>query len=76
MVSLGLSLAWAAARLTGEDRPLCWRFWEYDWTPAARGPFRADVIDDNDHRMGRTHSTTVPTRGNRRNLNACALSAP
>jgi DMSO/TMAO reductase YedYZ molybdopterin-dependent catalytic subunit len=29
---------WAAARMTGEDRPFCWRFWEYDWTPAARGP--------------------------------------
>lgn len=30
--------SWAAAKLTGEDRPFCWRLWEFDWTPAAAGP--------------------------------------
>jgi DMSO/TMAO reductase YedYZ molybdopterin-dependent catalytic subunit len=29
---------WHAATLTGEDRPFCWRTWEYAWTaPAEKG---------------------------------------
>lgn len=23
--------SWAGARLTGEEKPFCWRFWEYEW---------------------------------------------
>jgi DMSO/TMAO reductase YedYZ molybdopterin-dependent catalytic subunit len=40
---------WAAAKLTGEDKPFCWRFWEYDWTPAAAGPVKlvSRCVDDN-----------------------------
>ncbi len=34
---------WEAATLTGEDKPFCWRIWEYAWkVPAARGP--AEVL--------------------------------
>lgn len=29
---------WAAATLTGAEKPLCWRSWEYAWTPTVRGP--------------------------------------
>jgi len=29
--------AWSAAKLTGDDKPFCWRTWEFDWTPSARG---------------------------------------
>lgn len=29
---------WRPATLTGPDKPYCWRTWEIDWTPAARGP--------------------------------------
>jgi DMSO/TMAO reductase YedYZ molybdopterin-dependent catalytic subunit len=29
---------WAAATLTGAEKPFCWRSWEYAWTPTTRGP--------------------------------------
>ena len=37
-----------AAKLTGDDKPFCWRTWEFDWTPSARGPVRlvARCTDD------------------------------
>ena len=31
---------WATAKLTGEDKPFCWRTWEHAWTPAQRGPVK------------------------------------
>jgi DMSO/TMAO reductase YedYZ molybdopterin-dependent catalytic subunit len=32
---------WAAAKLTGEDVPNAWRFWEYEWkVPARKGAVR------------------------------------
>jgi len=42
---------WAAATLTGEDKPHCWRFWEFNWTPAAAGPAKlvARCTDDKGH---------------------------
>jgi hypothetical protein len=55
---------WDAATLTGEDKPHCWRLWEYTWTvPAAKGAAkllaRATTADgatqpekrDNDRRL-------------------------
>jgi DMSO/TMAO reductase YedYZ molybdopterin-dependent catalytic subunit len=39
---------WFPARLTGDDKPHCWRFWEFDWTPTGRGPVKlvARCTDD------------------------------
>lgn len=47
---------WAAAKLTGEDEPFCWRKWEFAWTPAQPGPVKlvAKATDD----AGRTQPET------------------
>ena len=39
---------WSAATLTGDDKPHCWRTWEFTWTPASAGPARlvAKCTDD------------------------------
>jgi DMSO/TMAO reductase YedYZ molybdopterin-dependent catalytic subunit len=39
---------WAAATLTGEEKPYCWRFWEWSWAPASAGAARliARCTDD------------------------------
>jgi DMSO/TMAO reductase YedYZ molybdopterin-dependent catalytic subunit len=38
-VSADGGTTWAAAKLTGEDKPFCWRTWEFAWdVPAAKGP--------------------------------------
>lgn len=38
-VSADGGTTWEAATLTGEDRPFCWRTWEYAWkVPAEKGP--------------------------------------
>lgn len=29
---------WSSAKLTGTGKPFCWRTWEFDWVPTARGP--------------------------------------
>lgn len=29
--------SWAAATLTGEAKPFCWRFWEFEWTSPSAG---------------------------------------
>ena len=32
---------WAGATLTGDEKPFCWRLWEYRWAvPAEKGPVR------------------------------------
>ena len=38
-VSTDGGASWAAAKLTGDDKPFCWRAWEYAWdVPATAGP--------------------------------------
>jgi DMSO/TMAO reductase YedYZ molybdopterin-dependent catalytic subunit len=31
---------WTAAALTGENKPFCWRLWEFDWKSPAAGKMR------------------------------------
>ena len=31
---------WSPAKLTEDEKPFCWRTWEFTWTPSARGPAR------------------------------------
>ena len=31
---------WSSVKLTGDEKPFCWRTWEFTWTPTARGPMR------------------------------------
>ena len=37
-VSVDGGATWAAARFTSDAKPMCWRLWEYPWTPGTRGP--------------------------------------
>jgi hypothetical protein len=33
--------SWSEAKLTGENKPFCWRMWEFSWVaPANRGPVK------------------------------------
>jgi hypothetical protein len=35
---------WAAAKLTGDDKPFCWRAWEFAWdVPTVPGPAKLVV---------------------------------
>lgn len=46
---------WAAAKLTGEATPFCWRFWEYEWKSPAAG--KAVVMARATDSKGRTQPT-------------------
>ena len=37
-VSVDGGATWAAARFTTDAKPMCWRLWEFPWTPGTRGP--------------------------------------
>ena len=37
-VSTDGGTTWASARFTTDAKPMCWRLWEFPWTPATRGP--------------------------------------
>ncbi len=37
-VSVDGGATWAAARFTTDAKPMCWRLWEFPWTPVMRGP--------------------------------------
>ena len=39
-VSVDGGATWGDARFTTEAKALCWRLWEFLWTPAARGPVK------------------------------------
>ena len=39
-VSVDGGTTWAAARFTTDAKSMCWRLWEFPWTPATRGPVK------------------------------------
>lgn len=39
-VSVDGGSTWAAARFTTDAKPMCWRLWEFAWTPGTRGPVK------------------------------------
>ncbi len=36
-VSVDAGKTWQPATLTGQPTPFCWRLWEFDWKPSAKG---------------------------------------
>jgi len=39
-VSVDGGVTWGDARFLADAKPMCWRLWEFPWTPAARGPVK------------------------------------
>ena len=47
--------SWAVAELTGESKPFCWRFWEYEWKSPTAG--KAVLMARATDSKGRTQPT-------------------